>query len=586
MKEQNTTQSQESVKIFWAAVVMLAIGFICTPAGSYANDLTWPPRENAPVLTLLGPVYETELELESELTKILANSLKKLANSPECCLPETYIDALGGIHHLRFVTGYSHDEEWGSIKSTAVQKDGTLDSVRVAGILENNQYREPGLELAVRLRYKTRDNSTATLEGYRLILQPNGQAFAEWFEEKIYTSVNHPPAEQITKKLVRLLLKPLWQMSEFTVIQRSSSEYLPVQTDAEADWTLLQQCVLSGTCRGWITAENVVFFKKYTLRLFTRNRRYASLLCKSIGLKLISKDVVNLASQMRGYGFNEVLSDIDTHGVWVDENTHPVTIKYDTGFEKTTTHYPASALERYNKRVEKFEKDVHEIDLVTKSRNREVLRKQASLVWCQMHKDLTPRTAMDIYAPNEVGIRLGVALSYEQGEAELKGKSEKGIKFAYALSGFRLIFSTFPAKRYFSFEQVSGHGKILKPGTPLYLLDGTKLYTVSGVSSTITRFFYTPRRDPIWFYAVGWERAIHTLQGTPANIQSRRSSPVLEGGYNFARWLPWWFQENSLFLEGKAGISVASGNRISFTLGYQSRQAFRPFPPFYKTFTD
>ena len=88
-EKQNSTQSQKSAKILWEAVAMLVIGFICTPAGSFANDYTWPPRENAPVLTLLGPVYETDLELESELTVILADSLKKLANSPECCLPES-----------------------------------------------------------------------------------------------------------------------------------------------------------------------------------------------------------------------------------------------------------------------------------------------------------------------------------------------------------------------------------------------------------------------------------------------------------------------------------------------------------------
>ncbi|HIN48719.1 MAG TPA: hypothetical protein EYM80_10990 [Deltaproteobacteria bacterium] len=569
----------------WEAVAMLAIGFICTPAGSFANDYTWPPRENAPVLTLLGPVYETGLELESELTVILADSLKKLANSPECCLPESYIDALGGTQYLRFVTGYSHDAEWGSIKSIADQIDGTPDPERVAGILENNQYRKPGLELAVRLRYKTRDLSKATLEGYRLILQPNGQAFAEWYEEEIDTSI--APSEQIMKALVRLLLKPLWQMSEFTVIQRSSSEYLPVQTDAEADWTLLQQCVFSGACPGWSTAENDVFFKEDTFRLFTRSRSYAKLLCESIGLKLISKDVVNLASQMRGYGFNDVMHDIEIHGVWVhEEKTTPVTIDLNIGVDKTTTHNRASALERYNKRVEEYEKNVGKINSSTQLRNREVLRKQASLIWCQMNKDITPRTAIDIYAPDKVGIRFGVALAYEQGEAELKGKSDKGIKFAYALNGFRLILSTFPAKRYFSFEQVSGHGEILKPGTPLYLFGGTKLYTVSGVSSTITRFLYTPRRDPDWFYAVGWESAIHTLQGTPANISARRSSPVLEGGYNFARWLPWWFQENSLFLEAKAGISAASGNRIGFTLGYQSREAFRPFSALNNAITD
>ena len=139
-----------------------------------------------------------------------------MASTPECCLPESYIDALDGIQYLRFVTGYSNDEEWGSIKATPLQKDGIRDSQRVAGILENNEFREPGLELAVRLRYKTSDLSTATLEGYRLILQPNGQAFADWFEELIDTSSS--PSEQIMKALVRLLLKPLWQMSEFTVI--------------------------------------------------------------------------------------------------------------------------------------------------------------------------------------------------------------------------------------------------------------------------------------------------------------------------------------------------------------------------------
>jgi len=564
---------------------MFAILFICTSTGSFANEYTWPPRENAPVLTLLGPVYETGLELESKLTKILALSLKKLAESPECCLPESYIDALGGIQYLRFVTGYSNDEEWGSIKATALQKDGTADPERVAGILENNPNREPGLELAVRLRYKTSDLSTATLEGYRLILQPNGQGFAEWFEEKIDTS--HAPSSQIMKALRRLLLKPLWQMSEFTVIQRSSSEYLPVQTDAEADWTLLQQCFFSGACPRWSTAENDVFFKEGTSSLFTANRRYAKLLCENIGLKLISEDAVVLASQMKEYGFYDVIHNIEIHGVWVqeEETTVPITIDLVIGVDKTTRHYPESALERYNKRVEEYEKNVGKINAATKLRDREVLRKQASLIWCQMKKDLTPRTAMDIYAPDKVGIRFGVALAYEQGEAELKGKSDKGIKFAYALNGFRLILSTFPAKRYFSFEQVSGHGEILKPGTPLYLVDGTKLYTVSGVSSTITRYLYSPRREPGWFYTMGWESAIHTLQGNPSNILARRSSPLLEGGYNFARWLPWWFQENSLFLEAKAGISAASGNRIGFAFGYHSRQAFRPLNAIYNAIT-
>ena len=565
---------QKSENKFWKTIAMFAMGFICFPTHSFGNDYTWPPRENAPLLTLIGPVYEAEIELESELTEILAESLKKLASSPECCLPESYIDALDGIQYLRFVTGYSNDEEWGSIKATPLQKDGIRDSQRVAGILENNEFREPGLELAVRLRYKTSDLSTATLEGYRLILQPNGQAFADWFEELIDTSSS--PSEQIMKALVRLLLKPLWQMSEFTVIQRSSSEYLPVQTDAEADLTLLEQCVFSEACPK-STTEYYVFLKDGTLSLFTDSRNHAESLCKSIGLRLISKDVVVLAAQMREYGFYDVMRNINIHGTWIQEEATPLTIDLDVGVDKTTRHYPTTALKRYNKMIEKLEKNDVSIAALTKTRDREVLRKRASLIWCRMHKDLSPRTAMDIYAPDKVGIRPGVAFVYDNGVVELKGKSDKGIKFSYSLSGFKILISTFPDKQYFSFEQLKGQGEIMNPGTPLYLLDGTQLYTVNGVSSEITRYLYTPRRGINSFYAIGWENTIHTLHGNPKNILARRSSPVLEGGVNVTNWLPQWFYEKSLFLEAKAGISTSSGIRIGISLGYQPSKAFRPF---------
>ena len=177
--------------------------------------------------------------------------------------------------------------------------------------------------------------------------------------------------------------------------------------------------------------------------------------------------------------------------------------------------------------------NIKKINLVTKSRNREVLRTQASLIWCRMNKDLTRRTAVDIYAPDIVGIRFGVALAYEQGEAELKGKSDKGIKFAYALNGFRLILSTFPAKRYFSFEQVSGHGEILKPGTPLYLVDGSKLYTVSGVSSTITRFFLCRglgKRDSHFTRHSCQHLGTAQFSSSGGRIQFRKLAPVVVPG--------------------------------------------------------
>ena len=76
-------------QLVYGILATSCFGLSCTSLTWAAEEYQWPPRENTPVLTLLGPVYETGLEQESKLTKILADSLKKLANSPECCLPES-----------------------------------------------------------------------------------------------------------------------------------------------------------------------------------------------------------------------------------------------------------------------------------------------------------------------------------------------------------------------------------------------------------------------------------------------------------------------------------------------------------------
>ena len=197
--------------------------FICLLINNYeirASDFSWPPRLNSPRLTLLGPVYEAEIERNTTSFSTLEQAFALLAHQPENYLPQTYLKALEGIQRYSFRMGYRNDEEWGTIKNGANRNPLTL-----ASVLENNPSRNPGLELAARLRSRS-DSENLVLEGYRLILQPGGQAFAHWFEIIMPSSAQ---AEALARELARLLVKPLWQLFQFTLIEQGAQlPLLPV----------------------------------------------------------------------------------------------------------------------------------------------------------------------------------------------------------------------------------------------------------------------------------------------------------------------------------------------------------------------
>ena len=204
-----------------------------------ASDFSWPPRLNSPRLTLLGPVYEAEIERNTTSFSTLEQAFALLAHQPENYLPQTYLKALEGIQRYSFRMGYRNDEEWGTIKNGANRNPLTL-----ASVLENNPSRNPGLELAARLRSRS-DSENLVLEGYRLILQPGGQAFAHWFEIIMPSSAK---AEALARELARLLVKPLWQLFQFTLIEQGAQlPLLPVSPNGEMDPFFIQQCIQVAT---------------------------------------------------------------------------------------------------------------------------------------------------------------------------------------------------------------------------------------------------------------------------------------------------------------------------------------------------
>ena len=139
-----------------------------------AEEYQWPPKDGEPMVTLLGPVYETGSETKVPLFKALEEAMAAIVGNQQTHLPEFYQQRIAGMNHQLFRPGYSNEEEWGSIKSLS-SKAEDYDTERMVGILESSENRKSGLEMAIRIQ-PTIDPQPASvmLEGYRFVLQPSG----------------------------------------------------------------------------------------------------------------------------------------------------------------------------------------------------------------------------------------------------------------------------------------------------------------------------------------------------------------------------------------------------------------------------
>jgi alpha-tubulin suppressor-like RCC1 family protein len=160
---------------------ILATGLACTSCTLGPKEYQWPPKDGEPILTLLGPVYETGSETQAPLFKALEQAMATIVENEQTHLPEFYQQRIAGMNHQLFRPGYSNEEEWGSIKSLS-SKAEDYDKESMAGILETSENRKSGLEMAIRMQPTTNPQpASVTLEGYRFILQPSGKGQAEWF---------------------------------------------------------------------------------------------------------------------------------------------------------------------------------------------------------------------------------------------------------------------------------------------------------------------------------------------------------------------------------------------------------------------
>ena len=172
-------------QLLYGILAISCFGLSCTYLTLGPEEYQWPPKDGEPIVTLLGPVYETGSETKAPLFKALEEAMGTIVENQQTHLPKSFQQRIAGMNHQLFRPGYSNDEEWGSIKSLS-SKAKDYDPERMAGILESSEYRKPGLEMAIRMQPVTEQKPVSvTLEGYRFVLNFDGKGQAEWFTEEV-----------------------------------------------------------------------------------------------------------------------------------------------------------------------------------------------------------------------------------------------------------------------------------------------------------------------------------------------------------------------------------------------------------------
>ena len=213
--------------LLYGLLATSCFGLSCTSLTWAVEEYHWPPEDGEPIVTLVGPVYETGRETRGPLFKALEQAMTTIVEHQQTHLPEFYQQRIAGMNHQLFRPGYSNDEEWGSIKSLG-SKAEDYDTERIAGILESSENRKPGLEMAIRMQPTIeKQPASVTLEGYRFVLKPSGKGQAEWFTEEVKLA-GRESGDAFQKTLVWLLAKPFAHAQKSFVLE---NEEVPVWKD-------------------------------------------------------------------------------------------------------------------------------------------------------------------------------------------------------------------------------------------------------------------------------------------------------------------------------------------------------------------
>ena len=304
-------------QLLYGILATSCFGLSCTSCTLGPKEYHWPPKDSEPVVTLVGPVYETGSETQAPLFKALEEAMT--VENQQTHLPEFYQQHIAGMNHQLFRPGYSNEEEWGSIKSLSSNAED-YDTESMAGILESSEYRKPGLEMAIRMQPISNQNpDSIILEGYRFVLKPSGKGHAEWFTEEVKLT-GREKGDAFRKAIVWLLAKPFAQAQKSFVLLNEKvpvwkdKDTAGVMTFAKKEFTADAEPIRKETVKACVQTRFCPEIKMEGDEfVLVSNFTDAQTICRMFGRELIDKDTL-LRLSMIEEGSN--LLDKENRAAW------------------------------------------------------------------------------------------------------------------------------------------------------------------------------------------------------------------------------------------------------------------------------
>jgi len=330
-------------QLLYGILVIFCLPVPCTSLTLAAEEFQWPPKDGEHIITLLGPIYEAGRETKVPFFKALEQAMTAIVENQQTHLPEFYQQRLSGMNHQLFRPGYSNDEEWGSIKSLSSNAED-YDTESMAGILESSEYRNPGLEMAIRVQPISNQNpDSIILEGYRFVLKPSGKGHAEWFTEEVKLT-GRETGDAFRKAIVWLLAKPFAQAQKSFVLENEKvpvwkdKDTAGVMTFADKQFTADAEPIRKETVKACVQTRFCPEIKMEGDEfVLVSNFTDAQTICRMFGRELIDKDtllrlsMIEEGSNLLGKENGAVWHSGEEMGYFKEHYGHKEFIQADTG---------------------------------------------------------------------------------------------------------------------------------------------------------------------------------------------------------------------------------------------------------------
>ena len=83
-------------KLLYGILATSCFGLFCTSLTYAEEEYHWPPEDGEPVVTLVGPVYETGSETKAPLFKALEQAMAAIVENQQTHLPESFQQRIAG----------------------------------------------------------------------------------------------------------------------------------------------------------------------------------------------------------------------------------------------------------------------------------------------------------------------------------------------------------------------------------------------------------------------------------------------------------------------------------------------------------